>query len=102
MADGTAAEVRGLSSGRSVRATLAGAEEATLASLPGVRGVEVRGDRVLIQTMDSDAVARYLLTSTSARDVEIVTHNLEDAFLALTGDDSPAVVSGRTADASAA
>ena len=102
VADGTAAELRGLSSGRSVRATLAGAEEATLASLPGVRGVEVRGDRVLIQTMDSDAVARYLLTSTSARDVEIVTHNLEDAFLALTGDDSPAVVSGRTADASAA
>jgi hypothetical protein len=27
------------------------------------------------------------LTSTPARDVEIVTHNLEDAFLALTGDD---------------
>ena len=36
--------------------------------------------------MDSDAVARYLLTATPARDVEIVTHNLKDAFLALMSD----------------
>jgi ABC-2 type transport system ATP-binding protein len=38
--------------------------------------------------MESDAVARYLLTSTAARDVEIMSHNLEDAFLALTSDES--------------
>jgi len=87
VADGTAAEVRNLSSGRSVRASLANADEATLSGLPGVRSVEIRGERVLIQTMESDAVARYLLTATGARDVEIVTHNLEEAFLALTGDD---------------
>src|SRR6478735_1001152 len=87
VADGTAAEVRNLSSGRSVRASLAGADEANLKRLPGVRSVEIRGDRVIIQTMDSDAVARYLLTATAARDVEIVAHNLEDAFLALTSDD---------------
>ena len=59
-----------------------------LSALPGVRTVEIRGDRVLIQTMDSDAVARYLLTATAARDVEIAAHNLEDAFLALTSDES--------------
>ncbi len=41
--------------------------------------------------MDSDAVARHLLTATAARDVEIVAHNLEEAFLALTGDDRGAV-----------
>ncbi|HTS14293.1 MAG TPA: ABC transporter ATP-binding protein [Candidatus Sulfotelmatobacter sp.] len=87
VADGTAAEVRNLSSGRSVRASLPAADEATLSHLPGVRSVEIRGDRVLIQTMDSDAVARYLLTSTPARDVEIVAHNLEEAFLALTTDE---------------
>ena len=46
--------------------------------------------------MDSDAVARYLLTATAARDVEIVAHNLEDAFLALTGDD-PAPAAERPA-----
>jgi ABC-2 type transport system ATP-binding protein len=94
VADGTAAEVRNLSSGRSVRASVTGADEATLSRLPGVRSVEIRGERVLIQTMDSDAVARYLLTATAAHDVEIVAHNLEDAFLALTGDDpTPAATS---------
>jgi ABC-2 type transport system ATP-binding protein len=93
VADGTAAEVRSLSSGRSVRASLAGADEAALSKLPGVRSVELRGDRVLIQTTDSDAVARYLLTTTTAHDIEVVTQNLEDAFLALTGDD-PAPAGG--------
>ena len=88
VADGTAAEVRSMSVGRSVRATLPHADEASLAALPGVRSVEIRGDRVLIQTTDSDAVARHLLTRTPASDVEIVAHNLEDAFLALTGDES--------------
>jgi ABC-2 type transport system ATP-binding protein len=102
VADGTAAEVRNLSTGRSVRATLADADESTLARLPGVRAVEVRGERVIIQTLDSDAVARFLLTATTARDVEIVTHNLEDAFLALTGDDAATAEPGRSADESAA
>ena len=86
VADGTAAEIRNLSTGRSVRATLPGADPAVLRALAGVRSVEIRGDRVLIQTTDSDSVARHLLTRTSAHDVEIVAHNLEDAFLALTGD----------------
>ena len=34
---------------------------------------------------DCDRVARYLLTETDARDLEITTHGLEDAFLSLTG-----------------
>ena len=101
VADGTAAEVRSLSSGRSVRASLAGADRALLANLPGVRSVEIRGDRVIIQTVDSDAVAKYLLTATTARDVEIVAHNLEDAFLALTAD-GPAQVATPTSGRSAA
>jgi ABC-2 type transport system ATP-binding protein len=33
-------------------------------------------------------VARYLLTRTSARDLEITARGIEDAFLALTGDDA--------------
>lgn len=91
VADGTAAEVRNLASGRSIRATLPGADEAVLRGLPGVKSVELRGDRVIVQTSDSDAVARYLFTSTQARDVEITAHNLEDAFLALTGDEAAPV-----------
>jgi ABC-2 type transport system ATP-binding protein len=102
VADGTAAEVRNLSSGRSVRASLADADKATLSRLPGVRSVEIRGERVLIQTMDSDAVARYLLTATPAHDVEIVAHNLEDAFLALTGDEPATTAASRTGDRSVA
>jgi ABC-2 type transport system ATP-binding protein len=87
VADGTAAEVRSLSTGRSVRANLPNADRAVLQGLPGVRSIEIHGDRVMIQTTDSDAVARELLNRTQARDLEIVSHNLEDAFLSLTGDD---------------
>ena len=35
---------------------------------------------------DSDAVARHLLTATPARDLQITSRGLEDAFIALTGD----------------
>jgi ABC-2 type transport system ATP-binding protein len=52
--------------------------------------------------MDSDAVAKYLLTATEAHDVEIVAHNLEDAFLALTSDEPNADQPNRAADGNAA
>jgi ABC-2 type transport system ATP-binding protein len=90
VADGTAAQVKALAAGRTVRATLAGADESALRGIPGVDSVEMRGDTVLVHSKDSDAVARYLLTSTSARDLEITTRGLEDAFLALTSDDTDA------------
>ncbi|MER7444833.1 ABC transporter ATP-binding protein [Micromonospora avicenniae] len=86
VADGTTAEIKNLAAGRLVRATLPGADQAALAALPGVDAVEVRGDSVLVRTADSDMVARHLLTRTEARDVEITSRNLEDAFLALTTD----------------
>ena len=43
---------------------------------------------MLIHASDSDAVARYLLNDTPARDLEINTRGLEDAFIALTSDTS--------------
>ena len=88
VADGTAAEVKDLAAGRIIRATLPGADEAALRAMPGVDGAEVRGDTVLIHCGDSDAVARRLLTQTLARDLEITSRGLEEAFLALTGDDA--------------
>ena len=88
IADGTASEIKAMSAGRTVRATMAGASEADLRSIPGVESVEIRGETVLIHANDSDAVARYLLTRTSARDLEITARGIEDAFLALTGDDA--------------
>lgn len=85
VADGSAAEIKNLASGRTVRATVPGLSENDLAAIPGIDAVERRAESVLISTNDSDAVARYLLTETDARDVEITSHNLEDAFVALTG-----------------
>jgi ABC-2 type transport system ATP-binding protein len=99
VADGTAAEVKALASGRTVRATLPGAAEAQLAAIGGVDTVEVRGDTVYLHGRDTDAIARHLLNHTSARDLEITSRNLEEAFLTLTADDTTAtaVTSGSPA-----
>lgn len=86
VADGTTAEIKSLATGRSVRATLPGAELSMFANLPGVLNAEIRGDTVIVQCTDSDAVARLLLTTTQARDLEIVAQNLEAAFVALTSE----------------
>jgi ABC-2 type transport system ATP-binding protein len=90
VADGTAAEIKSMAAGRTVRATLPGVTEAMLTGIPGADSVEIRGDTVLVHSNDSDAVARYLLTQTVAKDLEITAQGIEDAFLALTGDDTPA------------
>jgi ABC-2 type transport system ATP-binding protein len=89
VADGTAAAVKSMASGRTVRATLPGADQAMLSRLPGVDSVETRGDSVLIHSGDSDTVARYLLNETAARDLEVTAKGLEEAFLALTSDAAP-------------
>ena len=98
VADGTSAEIRALSAGRTVRATLPGASHVELAAIPGADSVELRGDTVLIHATDSDAVARYLLTSTPAKDLEIIARGIEDAFLALTGDAAPTPATSQGAD----
>jgi ABC-2 type transport system ATP-binding protein len=71
-----------------VRATRAGATEQALRAVPGADSIEVRGDTVFIHSGDADKVARYLLTETGAHDLEITSRGLEEAFLALTGDDT--------------
>ena len=85
VADGTGSEIKSLASGRTVRATLRDADAGALHRLGGVDSVEIRGDQVYVHAKDSDVVARYLLTETRARDLEITAHGLEDAFLSLTG-----------------
>ncbi len=88
VADGSGSEIKALSSGRTVRATVGDAERvaAALRGIGGVDGVEVRGDTVIAHAKDSDSVARHLLTATDARDVEITAKGIEEAFLSLTGD----------------
>ena len=85
VADGTAAEVRALAGGRTLRATATAVDVEALRAIEGVDSVEVRGGSLLMQAHDTDAVARYLLTRTDAHDLEITARGLEDAFLALTG-----------------
>src|SRR5699024_10025077 len=98
VADGTTAEVKALASGRTVRATITGglptADLHRLGDLPGVDTVELRGERVLVHTADSDAVARYLLDATTARDLEITARALEDAFVSLTAAPEPTTPEG--------
>ncbi len=94
VADGTSSEVKAMAAGRTVRATLADADPVALSAIPGADNVEVRGDTVLVHSTDSDAVARYLLTKTPARDLEINTRGLEDAFIALTSDDNDTSAGG--------
>ena len=85
VADGSVAAVRSLVSGRVVSATLPGIPAPALAGLPGVSRVEVDGGRVRLTSNDSDATLRALLPAfPGARDIEVVAHGLEDAFVALT------------------
>ncbi len=96
VADGTAAEIKAMAAGRTVRATLPGADTDALRRIPGADSVEVRGDTVLVHSSDSDAVARFLLSSTQAKDLEITARGIEDAFIALTSDDNATSSAGVT------
>ena len=86
VADGTGSEIKALAAGRTVRATLENPDHDALARLAGVESLEVRGDTVLLHATDTDTIARYLLTQTAARDLEITARGIEEAFLTLTGD----------------
>ena len=86
VADGTGSEIKALAAGRTVRATLDHPDHDVLSRLAGVESLEVRGDTVLLHARDTDTIARYLLTETDARDLEITSRGIEEAFLTLTGD----------------
>lgn len=96
VADGTPAEVKAVVTGRVIRFR-ADADASALRALRGVRSVERRDDQYTLVCDDSDAVLRELLPMLpSARDIEVISHTMDDAFLALTG--APALadsISGR-------
>ncbi|GGC58157.1 ABC transporter ATP-binding protein [Hoyosella rhizosphaerae] len=90
VADGSTAEIRARTTGRTVVAEVAvqaveRVREAVL-TLDGVHDVTVRGGRMTITCRDSDAVARYLLMHNLGNHLEITSANLEQAFVALTSD----------------
>jgi ABC-2 type transport system ATP-binding protein len=87
VADGPTSEIRARVGTRTIRATLPGADIAELASLPGVTSADRRGEEIVLICSDSDAAARALFDAyRDARDVEIASAGLEDAFIKLTAD----------------
>ena len=103
IADGTAAEIRASVSGRSVRATLTCAPERLRDALtdPQIRGqvhdVEILGSTLTLSSTDTDAVAALLLSDHLAKDLEITSRGLEDAFVALTSDSASTPSAGASA-----
>jgi ABC-2 type transport system ATP-binding protein len=86
VADGPTNEIKAMVGVRTIRATLPDADLDQLGRLPGVSGVERRGESVILTCSDSDAAIRILLPEyPDARDIEIASGGLEQAFLHLTG-----------------
>jgi len=88
VADGPTNEIKAMVGLRTIRATLPGADVEALARVPGVKSVERRGEAAILHCTDSDTAIRALLAAhPEARDIEIATGGLEEAFLELTGGD---------------
>ena len=89
IADGTPSEIKAVVSGRTLSFTIAAqadvAPDTAFTALPGVTHLERRGNRISLQTEQSDATLRAVLTAhPEAADIEIVSRNMDDAFMALT------------------
>jgi ABC-2 type transport system ATP-binding protein len=88
VADGSPAEIKAMVGGRTIRATVPGAELAQLAALPGVTRVDRRGGVVTFSCADPETALRALLDQfPGVRDVEVHGSGIEEAFLALTTND---------------
>jgi ABC-2 type transport system ATP-binding protein len=91
VADGPTTEIKARVGLRTIRATLPGASAGALADLTGVATAERHGESVTLRCSDSDAAIRALLRDyPAARDIEIASAGLEEAFLQLTGGDDEA------------
>jgi ABC-2 type transport system ATP-binding protein len=86
VADGPTTEIKARVGLRTIRATLPIADLGHLQALPGVASAERHGDAVTLRCADSDAAIRALLRDyAGARDIEIASAGLEEAFVQLTG-----------------
>ena len=89
VADGPTTEIKAMVGSRTIRATLPDVPLERLEHLPGVTGAERRGEAVVLASADSDASLRALLLAfPEAHDIEVKGAGLEEAFLALTGDET--------------
>ena len=103
IADGTAAQIRTSVSGRTLRATLTCEPErlhgalADLQTREQVRDIEILGNTLTLSSTDTDTVAELLLSDHLAKDLEITSRGLEDAFMALTSDSASTPSAGASA-----
>jgi ABC-2 type transport system ATP-binding protein len=89
VADGPPGEIKARVGGRTIRATLPGGDVGALDKLASVITVERHGDAVILSSADAEATLRELLDQyPSVSDVEVRGTGLEEAFLALTADES--------------
>lgn len=87
VADGTGAQLKAGTVGRTVSAVVPGVDPRYLADLPGAVAVEPVGGRLSVRTSSSDDTLRALLSRhPEAHDIEVVQPTLEDAFLTLIGE----------------
>ena len=87
VADGTGSQIKALAAGRTVRATLPGADAAR-AGRPARRRERRHPRRGGLHPRQGHRRGRAApADQTSAHDLEITARGLEDAFLSLTGDD---------------
>ncbi|MFF4355436.1 ATP-binding cassette domain-containing protein [Streptomyces sp. NPDC001604] len=84
VADGTGEQLKRSVGGSLVAFDLAGRGTEGLEMLPGVRSVEVRGERARLRTDDPDATVVALAELGAIRRLEVAPASLDDAFLALT------------------
>jgi ABC-2 type transport system ATP-binding protein len=88
IADGPATEIKARAGSRTIRATLPGADVASLVALPGVLSADRHGDAVIFSCSDADTALSALLGKFpgAVRDIEVQGQSLEEAFVELTAD----------------
>ncbi|MEI5131532.1 ABC transporter ATP-binding protein [Streptomyces libani] len=99
VADGSGEAIKRRAGGSRVSFDLAGAATDPLSGLPGVSAVEIRGDRALLRTTDSDATVLALAELGLVRGLQVTPASLEDAFLALTSAEAAPAAPAFTAGA---
>lgn len=88
VADGTPSAIKQRVAARKVRCSTSVTEE-IVRGMPGVQSVTRDRGAFVVLTSDAERLARELLTRDAAlHDLEITNAGLEDAFLALTGENS--------------
>jgi ABC-2 type transport system ATP-binding protein len=89
VADGTVDEIRRTAAVRRVRFHAPGTDAGALRALPAVQQVRQADGEISLDSTDADATVRALvLSGTTFTDLEVTGAALEDAFLALTCEES--------------